>query len=817
MRIVSIHLQNIKSHRETLLSFSPGINVLSGANGAGKSTVFEAIGYALFGVDAKDFVSNVSRFVSIGAKSGKISVLFEDDAADVWRVSRTVGAASKWLLEKKTGAQFEVEEHAHIEETGTRIAKLLGLDNGRPLAEQFKLVIGPFQNEFLGPFIIKQTMSRQEAFDKILGIDTWRKTYKGTSVLLTAVHDRMKSHKEMIAHLIQQLAVLPQKELEQSETERSLVEGKSQLETIEGTLLQVQSRLAALDGREKKIAALAAIIEVLNGRIEAGTEKVSAQKLRVEEAEDAKKAVEASREGKEKYDSADRILIELRLKEQNRRTLEQKISASEKDVLVLAQKVELEEAGISKTEIDLDTEESRLCKDRLELLEKSGGDVDEKGLQALRDESERAKSERSVYQGKLDALEEGRTRLESGICPYFQEECGNIEGREPLDLFAAKSSALQDAAITLDGRISRLSASLKIAEAKVRKSAADLVRLEELEKQRASISEKRGINHQRREPLEILKKQLVELQNGIAPFKKELLKFAGVDADITKAERNRTLFQGARDSYTTNLSASEELESRTKILEEWSKILADLKKELQAKKLEHQGLLIEYNPEEHRLLRDEKDRSVAEVATRRQQILDLAKTLVRLENEREELKKVEDDVTLRQASIAELQKKERLVIFLRNHVFKNVSAQLSERFREEISLRADRIYRTIAESDEELVWGENYQIILRDMVDGATRERSDDQLSGGQTMSAVVALRLALLQTIGARIAFFDEPTSNLDASRRENLAHAFRAIDVGREELTEHWYDQLFLISHDIAFTEITDQIIAVGEDSGF
>jgi len=39
----------------------------------------------------------------------------------------------------------------------------------------------------------------------------------------------------------------------------------------------------------------------------------------------------------------------------------------------------------------------------------------------------------------------------------------------------------------------------------------------------------------------------------------------------------------------------------------------------------------------------------------------------------------------------------------------------------------------------------------------------------------------------------------------------AFRAIDVGREEVTEHWYDQLFLISHDVAFTEVTDQIISL------
>jgi exonuclease SbcC len=38
MQILSIHLKNIKSHRDTELTFSAGINVLSGPNGVGKST-----------------------------------------------------------------------------------------------------------------------------------------------------------------------------------------------------------------------------------------------------------------------------------------------------------------------------------------------------------------------------------------------------------------------------------------------------------------------------------------------------------------------------------------------------------------------------------------------------------------------------------------------------------------------------------------------------------------------------------------------------------------------------------------------------------
>jgi exonuclease SbcC len=206
-----------------------------------------------------------------------------------------------------------------------------------------------------------------------------------------------------------------------------------------------------------------------------------------------------------------------------------------------------------------------------------------------------------------------------------------------------------------------------------------------------------------------------------------------------------------------------------------------------------------------------KEKLLETTAAVKQKIESLNKDKLRLEKEIKKMEQIRKDIKEKISQRKKYEEKEELVKFLRNRIFNNVSAQLSERFREEISLRADIIYRNISEADEELFWGDKYQIVLRDMQDGEVRERTDDQLSGGQIMSAVVALRLALLQTIGARVAFFDEPTSNLDATRRANLAHAFRAIDIGREEVTEHWYDQLFLISHDVNFTEITDQIISI------
>ncbi|HKK02064.1 MAG TPA: SMC family ATPase, partial [Desulfuromonadales bacterium] len=213
MQILSLALKNIKSHRDLDLEFSPGINVLSGPNGVGKSTIFEAIGYALFGVDAQSFVGNIERFISIGAKKGEISVAFQT-GEERYRVSRTVGTPARWLLEKELGGAFEVEEHKDAKETESRLRELLGLEGGRPLAEQFQLVIGPFQNEFLGPFVEKRPTTRRNKFDEILGIDSWRKTFSETGALLKAIQNRIQVLESAIAPLREQAAQLPEKRAE---------------------------------------------------------------------------------------------------------------------------------------------------------------------------------------------------------------------------------------------------------------------------------------------------------------------------------------------------------------------------------------------------------------------------------------------------------------------------------------------------------------------------------------------------------------------------------------------------------------------------
>jgi exonuclease SbcC len=75
-------------------------------------------------------------------------------------------------------------------------------------------------------------------------------------------------------------------------------------------------------------------------------------------------------------------------------------------------------------------------------------------------------------------------------------------------------------------------------------------------------------------------------------------------------------------------------------------------------------------------------------------------------------------------------------------------------------------------------------------------------------MAGALAVRLALLHEMsGIDIAFFDEPTANLDEARRDNLAEQIAGIS---------GFSQLFVISHDDTFERETHHVLRVTKENG-
>jgi exonuclease SbcC len=86
--------------------------------------------------------------------------------------------------------------------------------------------------------------------------------------------------------------------------------------------------------------------------------------------------------------------------------------------------------------------------------------------------------------------------------------------------------------------------------------------------------------------------------------------------------------------------------------------------------------------------------------------------------------------------------------------------------------------------------------------------RTFAQLSGGEQMSAALAIRLALLKKLSnLNIAFFDEPTQNMDELRRTNLAEQIRRV---------RGFEQLIVISHDDTFEQGLDSIVRLNKQNG-
>ena len=110
----------------------------------------------------------------------------------------------------------------------------------------------------------------------------------------------------------------------------------------------------------------------------------------------------------------------------------------------------------------------------------------------------------------------------------------------------------------------------------------------------------------------------------------------------------------------------------------------------------------------------------------------------------------------------------------------------------------------MADHSARLRWTEDYEILLT----AGGRERNFKQLSGGEQMAAALAVRLALLREVSeVDVAFFDEPTANLDDARRDNLAEQI---------LNVKGFSQLFVISHDDTFERDSNNVVRIVKESG-
>ena len=165
MRILKIRLQNVKSYGEEApeIEFASGVNFLSGLNGAGKSTIIESLGYALFGV----LNTRQEDFRRRGAKTGTVTVWIED-GGETFRIVRKFGARDAWVVFDKDEVSIEKRE-----DVLRFLCDRLRVRSPKQLENVFSYMIGVPQGMFTAVF--KMTgADRKKIFDGIIDVNAYR-------------------------------------------------------------------------------------------------------------------------------------------------------------------------------------------------------------------------------------------------------------------------------------------------------------------------------------------------------------------------------------------------------------------------------------------------------------------------------------------------------------------------------------------------------------------------------------------------------------------------------------------------------------------
>jgi exonuclease SbcC len=294
------------------------------------------------------------------------------------------------------------------------------------------------------------------------------------------------------------------------------------------------------------------------------------------------------------------------------------------------------------------------------------------------------------------------------------------------------------------------------------------------------------------------------LQGEIDAFDEKLADYVDLDERIGIERAALDTYEPDHQRFLQHIREAEELSNR----QERAKTLDE---ELATSRAKHDDLVRERD----QVAAEYDADAYAEAMQRYDALRALVATLdERISQRRGQLKEAQAEIFRLEGVQVELEKActehgelNDLLALLRHirQVLRDAGPKITKVLVELISLQAAHLYADIMmDHSAQLSWTEDYEILLT--TNG--RKRIFRQLSGGEQMAAALAVRLALLREVSAvDIAFFDEPTANLDDDRRDNLAEQI---------LNVKGFSQLFVISHDDTFERDTDNVVRVVKENG-
>ncbi|WP_339010663.1 SMC family ATPase [Fusobacterium varium] len=396
MKINRIHLENYRIHDKLDVEFDSGINLLLGENGKGKSSILEAIGYALFDSELRG--GNQREAIKYGKKSAKIEIEFTGIDGEDYIVTRKVPGSTSIYKKDNPELQLIGKED--------RIRELCGIKGD--LKGIYDNVIVAKQNEFISSFKEKDN-EREKIFNKVFNTDIYKKIYEGYSRDAVNRYEKdieiERSSMENIAEIMEDPADIKEK--------LEFEKGRAKQYNLSLTLLndeksKVKEFLNSYNSLNIEIEKLTGEINALTGNLKNKNEELIKVGNSISESEISEKIVKENREKYEEYQKYSQEINILKTRKKELEKIKEECLLHEKEINLLEKLNSEIDGEIKVFKNKKENNESLLLERNNKILEI------EKEIEDKKTKFIEYKSELNKITPLLAKLEEFEKKLESG-------------------------------------------------------------------------------------------------------------------------------------------------------------------------------------------------------------------------------------------------------------------------------------------------------------------------------------------------------------------------------------------------------------------
>ncbi|WP_336039069.1 SMC family ATPase [Fusobacterium polymorphum] len=494
MIIKRVQLENYRSHSNTTVEFTKGVNLILGKNGRGKTSILEAISTVMFNTKDRSGKETGKSYIKFGEKSSKVDIDFIANDGREYNLKTEFFKTKpkKQTLKDIIGSEYDGDIQEKLEE-------LCGIKKG--FEETYENIVIAKQNEFINIFKAKPK-DREEIFNKIFNtqiykemydsflkeaVDKYKEKVKDLDKEITFLKENMEDKEQITNFLKVEEIIKNTLNKDFSETTEIINKLSNEIKDYETTEIELNNLIKNIKVEENKIKKYLSLLK--ENIVEAKQAKKS--KIIVKETEKSYlEYLDIENKLKDLRENLDNLLEEQKLNIQYQNNIEKlelsnknlkvDISNLEENISKNSEKKENLESEISELKIkeeDLDLKLKKYINllDELEKLENfkdkkledklkktteidilkkelvSKNDlfkainieiIEEKlsAFQELEKELKLLEEQKIIFETEIKTLKKSSKELSDKICPFLNEKCQNLEDKEAEDYFSSKIS-----------------------------------------------------------------------------------------------------------------------------------------------------------------------------------------------------------------------------------------------------------------------------------------------------------------------------------------------------------------------------------------